>query len=446
LLKLALSVLWLLGAVTTTTTTVSYSGNSSTTAFSVPFKFIASTHLVVTKTTSNVATTLVRGVDYTVTGADSDNGGTVTCTTAPATGSTLTITRVTPVTQTTTFQPQGPLSVTSLRDALDKGIMATQEANFSATSLASRVSILETDVGVLQSDVALLGTLSGITPFALFNTANSWGGTQTFQVGIQATSDVGDAAAITAFSLINVPGIYVSSTGGAAGIKIHAGGELIENGGLTVSAGGLDVTGSSTLRSGLTVTTTSNGTAITATGSGTGAGSLSTGGASGGNGAVGLGTGAGTGIIGTGGSSAGVGGLFTPGAGATDAVVAVGNVGMTGSNPASTTGFSNRVTPANVPKAWANIADGASPSVSAGFNIASVSCSSKHITVTFATGIASGNYAVVVTRSGAYETASVLSQSSGSLLFGALDGATLAEVDICTSTGHKTNLVVLGLQ
>lgn len=65
-------------------------------------------------------------------------------------------------------------------------------------------------------------------------------------------------------------------------------------------------------------------------------------------------------------------------------------------NPASTTGFTNRVTPKNVAKCWGLIRTNGVGGVSVldGFNIASVSLGVTALTVTFATAMSSNLYSV----------------------------------------------------
>ena len=66
--------------ISTTESRKSYTGNGSTVAFSFPYKFLADCDLKVY--VDNVLKTLT--TDYTVSGAGSDSGGTVTFVTAPA--------------------------------------------------------------------------------------------------------------------------------------------------------------------------------------------------------------------------------------------------------------------------------------------------------------------------------------------------------------------------
>jgi hypothetical protein len=115
--------------VTGTTTSVSYTGNGSTVAFTVPFRFLSSSDLVVTRTVAATTTTLVLNVDYTVSGAASVNGGTVTTTTAPASGATLTITRATAQTQSVSFSTQGSFQPATHEAAFDRAMMVSQDIN-----------------------------------------------------------------------------------------------------------------------------------------------------------------------------------------------------------------------------------------------------------------------------------------------------------------------------
>ena len=65
--------------VSTTTSKVSYSGNGSTTAFSVGFYFLANSHLkVIVRASDGTETVKTLTTDYTVSGAGNPSGGTVT--------------------------------------------------------------------------------------------------------------------------------------------------------------------------------------------------------------------------------------------------------------------------------------------------------------------------------------------------------------------------------
>lgn len=114
--------------VSSSTAKVSYSGNGTTQAFAVPFYFLANSQLlVVLRSSTGVETTQVLGTNYTVTGAGVLTGGTVTMTTAPASGSTLVITRNVPLTQETDLQPNDRLPAETLEQSIDKLTMITQQ-------------------------------------------------------------------------------------------------------------------------------------------------------------------------------------------------------------------------------------------------------------------------------------------------------------------------------
>jgi hypothetical protein len=122
-------------------------------------------------------------------------------------------------------------------------------------------------------------------------------------------------------------------------------------------------------------------------------------------GATVTGNGTASGVVGTGGTT-GAGGTFANGTAANGGtrrnalVLTNGDLSMSGvTYPTSTTGASNLLTPANIPKAWASIAlTNATPfvpSVSGGFNVASVArVDSQTLRVTFASAMANTNYAV----------------------------------------------------
>jgi hypothetical protein len=116
--------------VSSTTARVSYSGNGTTTAFTVPFYFLANSQLGVSLYSSaGVETVQLLDTNYTVTGAGVTSGGTVTMTVAPATGTTLVIYRGVPLTQATDLLPNDRLPAESIEQSLDKLTMLTQQLN-----------------------------------------------------------------------------------------------------------------------------------------------------------------------------------------------------------------------------------------------------------------------------------------------------------------------------
>jgi hypothetical protein len=145
-------------AVQSDTSSISYTGNNSTTtSYAVPFVFLENAHLAATaKVTATGVETAVTLTNHT--GAGDANGGTVrTAVAVPAT-STLTIFRVVPATQTTTYQEGGDFPAASHERALDKLTMLAQQVDRSADR-AIRVS--EAD-GSRNDMVAVANSLVGL--------------------------------------------------------------------------------------------------------------------------------------------------------------------------------------------------------------------------------------------------------------------------------------------
>lgn len=115
------------------TSRADYVGNGATTSFAVPFYFLLDTDLKVLRTDNNVATTLVLGADYTVSGAGNPAGGSVTTTVAPTASQKLSILRNVPYTQLTRYVPNDPFPASSHEKAIDKLTMQVQQLAESAS-------------------------------------------------------------------------------------------------------------------------------------------------------------------------------------------------------------------------------------------------------------------------------------------------------------------------
>lgn len=114
--------------ISTTTSRVSYSGNGVTTVFAVPFYFLANSHLeVIEIDPDGNQTQLSEGADYSVSGAGAESGGTLTLTSAIATGYVLNIIRQTPITQETDYITGDPFPAETHERALDKLTLIAQE-------------------------------------------------------------------------------------------------------------------------------------------------------------------------------------------------------------------------------------------------------------------------------------------------------------------------------
>lgn len=114
--------------VSTSVSTASYSANGTVTTFSYPFKIFQDSDLVVIlRNAAGVETTQTLTTDYTVTNAGNDLGGNVVFLSAPASGNTVFIRRVLPVTQETDYVANDPFPAESHENALDKLTMLVQQ-------------------------------------------------------------------------------------------------------------------------------------------------------------------------------------------------------------------------------------------------------------------------------------------------------------------------------
>lgn len=114
--------------ISTTESKISYNGNGTTTVFAFPYRFLANGDLVVIRVAANgTETTLVLNTDYTITGADSDDGGSITCTVAPASGTRLVIYRSVALTQETDYISGDAFPAETHERALDRLTMISQQ-------------------------------------------------------------------------------------------------------------------------------------------------------------------------------------------------------------------------------------------------------------------------------------------------------------------------------
>lgn len=111
--------------VASQTSRVSYSGDGSTTAFAVPFYFLAAGDLKVYK--GGALQTLT--TNYTVSGAGNEAGGTVTFVSAPTSSQSVVILRDTALTQGVDYAPNDPFPAASHEQALDRLTMISQRLN-----------------------------------------------------------------------------------------------------------------------------------------------------------------------------------------------------------------------------------------------------------------------------------------------------------------------------
>ena len=176
--------------ISTTASRISYNGNGTTVAFSFPYRFLTNADLTVIRVAANgTETTLALGTDYTVTGADDDAGGTVTCVTAPVSGARLVIYRSVAITQEVDYITGDSFPAETHERALDRLTMVAQQlqdavdrsAKLSETSTAdadtlvtninslaaieddvSAVAAIDTDVSAVAAIDSAVTTVAGI--------------------------------------------------------------------------------------------------------------------------------------------------------------------------------------------------------------------------------------------------------------------------------------------
>lgn len=228
----------------TTAQTGPYNGNGSTVAFDYDFRILADADIVVTLTSAaGLDTVKTLTTDYTVSGAGSASGGTVTMNVAPATGEKLTLTRATTLTQTLDLQNRKVVSPELLEDALDKLTLAAQDLDarvdrsvkISVASDATDLDLLIANINGLAALESELGTLAGIS--SDITTVSGISANVTTVAGVAAnvttvagiSADVSDVAAIDS-AVSTVAGIDSDVTtlaGLSAEIQILAAGGAV---------------------------------------------------------------------------------------------------------------------------------------------------------------------------------------------------------------------------
>lgn len=183
-----------------------YAGNGVTTAFAFAFYTLATSDVKVisTATVNAVATdtVLAFGTDYSV-GLNADQtaspGGTVTLTTAPATGVSITVLRNVTAVQSASFPNQGGFYPKVLEGALDKLTMVVQQV-IEELSRSIKFSVGGTTLSA--SDIANAAANSGTNATAAANSAAS-----------AAASAIAAAASAPLPSIAGSLGKYLSVTG-----------------------------------------------------------------------------------------------------------------------------------------------------------------------------------------------------------------------------------------
>jgi hypothetical protein len=160
-------------AVSTNYQPLVFSGNGSTTAFSITWQFFDSDDLTVIAIDGDgVETVQTITTHYTVSGGTDANGlpatGTVTMVTAPASGTTLRVERNTDRLQSTTWTQSGPFQAKSVEAGLDRVTLIAQESGGGNSGLTPMIDgdalLLETSGATDYYDAGAYPVRSSATP------------------------------------------------------------------------------------------------------------------------------------------------------------------------------------------------------------------------------------------------------------------------------------------
>lgn len=144
--------------VSTSSNRADHTGNGSASTFSFTFRIFANTDLLVTKADADgVETVLTLTTDYTVSGAGSYNGGSITLVAgALPSGHTLTILRELDITQETDLRNQGSFFAETHEDVFDRHTMVMQQLQ-EQIDRAAKLPVTSTeDAEALVADIVLL--------------------------------------------------------------------------------------------------------------------------------------------------------------------------------------------------------------------------------------------------------------------------------------------------
>lgn len=104
-----------------------YQGNGTTTTFTIPFYFINNADIQVSVSNGQTVTDLVLNTDYTLSGAENENGGTITTTVPVASGSEIAILRKVDYKQEMDIPENDRFPSKNMERALDRLTMQTQQ-------------------------------------------------------------------------------------------------------------------------------------------------------------------------------------------------------------------------------------------------------------------------------------------------------------------------------
>jgi hypothetical protein len=191
-------------AVSTSYQPLVFSGNGSTTAFSLTWQFFDSDDLTVIAIDGDgVETVQTITTHYTVSGGTDANGlpatGTLTMVTAPASGTTLRVERNTDRLQSTTWTQSGPFQAKSVEAGLDRVTLIAQESGGGNSGLTPMIDgdalLLETSGATDYYDAGAYPIRSSATPSDGDDLVNKTYADTLIDQGLSILSDTQDEAA-----------------------------------------------------------------------------------------------------------------------------------------------------------------------------------------------------------------------------------------------------------
>jgi hypothetical protein len=191
-------------AVSTTYQPLVFSGNGSTTAFSITWQFFDADDLTVIAIDGDgVETVQTITTHYTVSGGTDANGlpatGTVTMVTAPASGTTLRVERNTDRLQSTVWTQSGPFQAKSVEAGLDRVTLIAQESGGGNSGLTPMIDgdalLLETSGATDYYDAGAYPIRSSATPSNGNDLVNKTYADTLIDQGLSILSDTQDEAA-----------------------------------------------------------------------------------------------------------------------------------------------------------------------------------------------------------------------------------------------------------
>lgn len=133
-----------------------FNGSGGTGPFTFNFRFFQNSDIMVIRVTGGVATSMVETIDYTLTGAGSYSGGSITLVNALQSGETMTVARIMDIIQPTSIRNQSAYFPSLHEDTFDRLTMLIQQVNDVAQSV--RLTVAPTAAGavpVIEADASL---------------------------------------------------------------------------------------------------------------------------------------------------------------------------------------------------------------------------------------------------------------------------------------------------